>query len=357
MNPRNFPEESMPDMQAGLQTYPDTLNALFAPPSATAGMSFHKPLKDSTGFDDSGIIQTQVQGEDPYPTVFEEQTMAPQGLANATAGELGYGFDPYTVWPPAALLNAVDPGLLAAAESDEEPSMSRVQFLTVTNSSGTTASRIPTVGRPQRKPSRSRSSRTISFGTTDSLITNLPAKNKKTQSNAAAGSSATKSNRSKKTSPGADGDDDANRNTVLERNRVAALKCRKKKKELTRDLKEQCVKLETTNRDLQTEAQGLVDELNSMKNHVMDHAACRDPRIDKWLELEAQRFVRESKERAMREQGGMGGGLTYEKPTKSVASRTATGSSHRNSLSESIMAASGRSRQESAGSPIPPGCQ
>ncbi|TLD24352.1 hypothetical protein PspLS_06636 [Pyricularia sp. CBS 133598] len=341
MNSHSFPEESKPDMVAGLQPYPNTLPATFAPSSATEGLPF-------TGLASSGMRQAQVQGDDPYPTVFlEENTMAPQGLANATAGGLGYGISTYTIAPPAPLVTAVDPGLLGAAAGDE-PSISQVPSLTTTNSSGSNASRRPTVGRPQSKSSRSRSSRSISFGPTDSPVTDPPAKKKKrTQSNATAGLSATKTSRSRKTSPDADGDDDGKRSTVLERNRVAALKCRKKKKEFVQDLEEECVELETTNHALQTEAQGLLNELNSMKNHLMDHASCKDPRIDNWLEFEAQRFIRESKERAMREQGG---GLTYEKLIESVAPTTATGSSHRSSLSESLMVNSRRSRQGSAGS-------
>ncbi|KAI6357651.1 hypothetical protein MCOR25_007602 [Pyricularia grisea] len=350
MNSRSFPEDSMPDMDPGLQHYPNTLPATFEPLSATEGLPFHTSFKDSTSLTDSGITQTRIQGDDPYPTVFlEEQALAPQRLANATtAGGLSYGINPYTIAPPAPLLTAVDPGLLAAA-SGEETSISRVPSLSTTNSSGSNTSRITTVGRPQSKSYRSRSSRSMSFGPADSPVTDPPAKKKKrTQSNATAGSAATKSTRSRKTSPDADGDDDGKRSTVLERNRVAALKCRKKKKEFVQDLEEQCVELETTNHALQTEAQGLLNELNSMKNHLMDHASCKDPRIDNWLEFEAQRFVRESKERAMREQGG--GGLTYEKLIESVAPTAATASSHRSSLSESMMANSRRSRQGSAGS-------
>ncbi|EHA47474.1 hypothetical protein MGG_04009 [Pyricularia oryzae 70-15] len=351
MKSRSFPDDSLPDMDAGLQPYPNTLPATFGPTNVTQGMPFHPSFEDSTGLVDSGIRQTQVQGDDPYPTVFlEEQAMAQQGMANATAGGLGYGMNPYTIAPPAPLVTAVDPGLLAAA-SGEKPSISRVPSLTTTNSSGSNASRIPKTGRPQSKSSRSRSSRSISFGATDSPVADPPAKKKKrTQSNATVGSSATRTVRSRKTSPDVDGDDDGKRSTVLERNRVAALKCRKKKKEFVQDLEEQCVELETTNHALHTEAQVLMNELNSMKNHLMDHASCKDPRIDNWLEFETQRFVRESKERAMREQGGVGGGLTYEKLIESVAPTTATASSHRSSLSESMMAASRRSRQGSAGS-------
>ncbi|TLS26480.1 hypothetical protein PpBr36_04485 [Pyricularia pennisetigena] len=348
MNSHKFAEDSMPDMDPGLDPYSNILPTTFAPHSASEGLSFHSSFKGITGLADSGKTQNQVQGDDPYPTVFlEAQTMASQRLASATNGGLGYGINPYTMAPPAPLLTAVDPGLLATA-SGEEPSSSRVPSLTTTNSSGSNTSCIPTVGRPQSKSSRSRSSRSVSFGPGDSPIPDPPAKKKKrTQSNATAGSAVTKTTRSRKTSPDADGDDDGKRSTVLERNRVAALKCRKKKKEFVQDLEEQCVELETTNHALQTEAQGLLNESNSMKNHLMDHASCKDPRIDNWLEFEAQRFVRESKERAMREQGG---GLTYEKLIESVAPTTATISSHRSSLSESMMATSRRSRQGSAGS-------
>ncbi|KAF6817350.1 bZIP transcription factor [Colletotrichum sojae] len=100
--------------------------------------------------------------------------------------------------------------------------------------------------------------------------------------------------------PMADNDEDK-RNKFLERNRVAASKCRQKKKEWVSDLQETKQNLENQHAALQMEYNGLVDEVTRMKNELMSHANCNDTRINLWLESEARRFVQSSAERVKKQ--------------------------------------------------------
>ncbi|KZL67943.1 bZIP transcription factor, partial [Colletotrichum tofieldiae] len=90
---------------------------------------------------------------------------------------------------------------------------------------------------------------------------------------------------------------DGKRDKFLERNRIAASKCRQKKKEWVSDLQETKQGLENQHAQLQMEYNGLVDEVTRMKNELMSHANCNDPNINLWLENEARRFVQISAER------------------------------------------------------------
>ncbi|KAI1758560.1 hypothetical protein GGR53DRAFT_524570 [Hypoxylon sp. FL1150] len=85
--------------------------------------------------------------------------------------------------------------------------------------------------------------------------------------------------------------DATKRDKFLERNRVAATKCRQKKKEWVSDLEETRFGLESQNNRLQMEYSSLRDEITHMKSQLMEHASCSDPNIDKWIENEAKRFV------------------------------------------------------------------
>ncbi|KAI1375170.1 hypothetical protein F4677DRAFT_142811 [Hypoxylon crocopeplum] len=87
------------------------------------------------------------------------------------------------------------------------------------------------------------------------------------------------------------------RDKFLERNRVAATKCRQKKKEWVSDLEETRFGLESQNKDLHMEYSNLRDEITHIKSQLMDHATCNDPNIDKWIENEAKRFVLGASER------------------------------------------------------------
>ncbi|KAI0123079.1 hypothetical protein BJ170DRAFT_687782 [Xylariales sp. AK1849] len=86
-------------------------------------------------------------------------------------------------------------------------------------------------------------------------------------------------------------EEEARRDVFLERNRVAASKCRRKKKEWTGDLEETRFDLESRNSHLQVEYRSLLDEVSRIKAQLMTHANCNDPNINKWIENEAKRFV------------------------------------------------------------------
>lgn len=81
------------------------------------------------------------------------------------------------------------------------------------------------------------------------------------------------------------------RQKFLEKNRIAASKCREKKKEWVRDLEHNKSELERQNFELRLEHRNLINELSQTKNMLMDHSACKDPNIDRWLDNEARRIV------------------------------------------------------------------
>lgn len=86
-------------------------------------------------------------------------------------------------------------------------------------------------------------------------------------------------------------EDDSKRNKYLERNRVAASKCRQKKKVWVSDLETTKSELERRHNALQKDYTSLVNEVTDLKNQLMAHANCGDVRIDGWIETEAKRFV------------------------------------------------------------------
>ncbi|KAI0011204.1 hypothetical protein F4779DRAFT_246484 [Xylariaceae sp. FL0662B] len=86
-------------------------------------------------------------------------------------------------------------------------------------------------------------------------------------------------------------EDEAKRHRFLERNRVAATKCRQKRKEWVSDLEETRFGLESQNTHLQIEYGSLVNEVCQIRAQLMTHASCNDSNIDKWIENEAKRFV------------------------------------------------------------------
>ncbi|PNY23313.1 Cyclic AMP-dependent transcription factor ATF-7 [Tolypocladium capitatum] len=87
---------------------------------------------------------------------------------------------------------------------------------------------------------------------------------------------------------------DARRSRCLERNRVAASKCREKKKQWVHDLESTKCELEQQHASLQAECAGLLEEATQIKNWLMGHAGCGDAKIDAWIGNEAMRFVQRS---------------------------------------------------------------
>ncbi|KAK3685983.1 hypothetical protein B0T22DRAFT_443097 [Podospora appendiculata] len=91
-------------------------------------------------------------------------------------------------------------------------------------------------------------------------------------------------------------EDDQKRSKFLERNRIAASKCREKKKQYVSELEEAKIGLESQHARLQMEYNGLLGEVSGLKHHLMAHAKCNDPNINRWLDNEARRFVQTTNE-------------------------------------------------------------
>ncbi|RFU71786.1 bzip transcription factor [Trichoderma arundinaceum] len=86
-------------------------------------------------------------------------------------------------------------------------------------------------------------------------------------------------------------EDAAQRSKNLERNRIAASKCRQKKKEWVLELEETKSGMELRHTNLRMEYFQLLDEVTRIKNHLMAHATCNDPNINFWIEKEALKYV------------------------------------------------------------------
>lgn len=81
------------------------------------------------------------------------------------------------------------------------------------------------------------------------------------------------------------------RKKFLEKNRIAASKCREKKKKWVHELEYNKSQLERHNMELRLEHRGLINELNQTKSMLMSHADCNDPNITEWLNNQARRIV------------------------------------------------------------------
>ncbi|PYH75926.1 hypothetical protein BO82DRAFT_369805 [Aspergillus uvarum CBS 121591] len=74
-------------------------------------------------------------------------------------------------------------------------------------------------------------------------------------------------------------EEQAKRDRFLERNRIAASKCRQKKKKLNEQLERQFLELQAKNTELSTEVEDLRAEVIAMKNELLRHSECGDPAI------------------------------------------------------------------------------
>jgi hypothetical protein len=81
------------------------------------------------------------------------------------------------------------------------------------------------------------------------------------------------------------------RQRSLERNRAAASKCRKRKKQWTENLEDKRSRLESIHQALQAEYMNLLQESSQLKNFLISHASCQDPNIDIWIKNEASKYV------------------------------------------------------------------
>lgn len=111
----------------------------------------------------------------------------------------------------------------------------------------------------------------------------------------------TTSKRSKKTTKTAreaDEQQEAKRKRFLERNRVAASKCRQKKKEWMATLEESARNVQTTNKLLSHTVSVLREELLILKGELLKHHGCECPQISAFLEHEADRVSQVQHRRA-----------------------------------------------------------
>lgn len=76
---------------------------------------------------------------------------------------------------------------------------------------------------------------------------------------------------------------DVRRSKFLERNRVAASKCREKKKEWTQNLESRARDLQTENNSLQLCVESLNEEHFYLKNQITEHKDCHIPEIQEYL--------------------------------------------------------------------------
>jgi len=88
-----------------------------------------------------------------------------------------------------------------------------------------------------------------------------------------------------------DPDSDGRRSKFLERNRVAASKCRQKKKEWTAGLERRARGLQASNAHLQLLAAGLCDEVLFLKGEMLRHTDCACAHVREYLAREAEHLA------------------------------------------------------------------
>ncbi|KLU92731.1 hypothetical protein MAPG_11633 [Magnaporthiopsis poae ATCC 64411] len=161
-----------------------------------------------------------------------------------------------------------------------------------------------------------------------------------------------KAGRRRKGDKVSDEEKDAKRDSMLARNRAAALKCRRKKKVFVSDLERQRIEAERQNQRLVDEHTALMNEVTRIKNSIMEHASCNDPQIDKWFGLEARRFVQATRERYIAVYGDadpvtftqlLAPAATHPSTPPSEPTVTSEGSAQRGSDCGSVVTSSRRS--------------
>lgn len=90
------------------------------------------------------------------------------------------------------------------------------------------------------------------------------------------------------------GNDVTKRSQSLKRNRIAASKCRQKKKVWQNTLEERKGELERRHAALQRDYNELLGEASQLKNSLMVHSGCGDPSIDAWIEKAAIEYIAKS---------------------------------------------------------------
>ncbi|KAL8760176.1 MAG: hypothetical protein Q9199_000198 [Rusavskia elegans] len=110
-----------------------------------------------------------------------------------------------------------------------------------------------------------------------------------TKSNNTSAKRSRKSGRSSNPSNGqvASGAEDVRRSKFLERNRVAASKCRQKKKEWTQNLENRARKLQKENHSLRMMLDSMRDEMIFIKSEMLKHTTCGCEQIQSWVNTNA----------------------------------------------------------------------
>lgn len=163
----------------------------------------------------------------------------------------------------------VDPGL-CSPESEDEDTKPQINVIPMSMSRASTR---------RASSSKSFSQRTSKSGSTSTDFTppeQEPPKKRKPR-------------KTKKESSTAE--DEEKRIKFLERNRIAAMKCREKKKHYVSELEEAKIKEESQNLHLRMVYNGLLSEVSSLKHMLMTHAECNDDNIDQWINNSARRIV------------------------------------------------------------------
>ncbi|KAL2135062.1 hypothetical protein VTI74DRAFT_9878 [Chaetomium olivicolor] len=271
---------------------------------------------DSMGYDDSNAFPSPDQDvEDdnrcldtfnPYSGSFglggDSQTPTdPRGFEpRANVWDSGYPGQLGTMGTEEQRPLFVDPGLYSP-ESEDEDVKPQIQVLPMDTS------------RPSTR--RTSSTKSLSQGTSKSGSAGTdmtPPEHEPPPKKRKAG---------KKRKESSTAEDEQKRNKFLERNRIAASKCREKKKQYVSELEETKIGLEARHAELQAEYNDLVGQISHLKHLLMAHAKCNDANIDSWLNNEARKFVQTSTDMLVPPFGGFGQGVTPGFSTGSPRSR------------------------------------
>ncbi|KAH7136427.1 hypothetical protein EDB81DRAFT_79041 [Dactylonectria macrodidyma] len=85
-------------------------------------------------------------------------------------------------------------------------------------------------------------------------------------------------------------DEETKRDQFLARNRLAASKCRQRKREWEENLEARKSEAENRHEMLKAERNLLIENIDHLKGHILSHGLCKDPNIDSWLQHQAQRI-------------------------------------------------------------------
>ncbi|KAM4065813.1 bZIP transcription factor [Hirsutella rhossiliensis] len=199
------------------------------------------------------------------------------------------------------------PALVAAPERNR-----------TTPSSPPSAASATKLKKPRDGSGKGKSGSAVSLAAADSQSSPPPSKCEKPPKKKPKTRSKTDLSETAATSGGRKPKQDAKRSRCLERNRIAASKCREKKKQWVHELEATKDELESRHASLQREYSGLLDEATQIKTSLMAHAVCNDRNIDMWIESEAVRFVRRSNRR--HQQAAAGGIESRHSSIASLAS-------------------------------------